>query len=126
MIIGAERLLLDALSRPKGCSSFLVVVLGEGDGDAAVVVLHQFLSQKDDWLSWGKNTHMFEVKDVGELLDEVAGCNAWSPMMIKIVDVAENCEVVAYPDASVALELFKMKAGKCCSQMALPKFGRCT
>ena len=68
---------------------------------------------------------MFEVKDGGKLLDEVVGCSLLADDD-QIVDVGKNREVVAYPDASVALKLFKMKAGKCCSQMALPKFGRCT
>ena len=102
-----------------------VVLLGEGDGDAVVVVLHKLLPQKDERLCWRKNTHMFEVKDVGKLLDEVVRCSLLADDD-QVVDVAENCEVVAYPYASVALQLFKMEAGKCCSKMALPKFGCCT
>ena len=104
---------------------FGVVLLGERDGYAVVIVLHQLLSQKDERLGWRKDTHMFEVKDVGKLLDAVVGCSLLADDY-QIVDVAEDCEVVAYPCASVALKLFKMKAGKRCSQMALPKFGRCT
>ena len=66
---------------------------------------------------------MFEVKDVGKLLDEVVGCSLLADDD-QIVDIAETRKVVAYPNASVALKLFKMKTGKGCSQMALPKFGR--
>ena len=88
----------------------LVVVLGKGDGDAAVVVLRQLLSQKDERLSWRKNADMFEVKDVGKLLDEVAGCCLLADDD-QIVDIAKYREVVTYPNASVALKLFKMKAG---------------
>ena len=97
----------------------------EEDADAVVGVLHQLLSQEDEWLSWRKNTNMFEVKDVGKLLDEVVGCGLLADDY-QIVDVAENREVVGYPNASVAFKLFKMKTGKRCSQMALPKFWRCT
>ena len=50
---------------------------------------------------------MFEVKDVGKLLDEVVGCLLLADDD-QIVDVAENNEVVAYPDASIAFKLFKM------------------
>ena len=67
---------------------------------------------------------MFEVKDVGKLLHEVVGCLLLADDY-QIVDVAENGEVIAYPNASVAFKLFKMKLGKCCAQMLLPKFWRC-
>ena len=50
---------------------------------------------------------MFEVKDVGELLDELAGCLLLADDY-QIVDVAEKSEVVAYPNASIAFKLFKM------------------
>ena len=93
--------------KAKGLKQFVVVVLGEGDGDAVVVVLHQLLPQKDEWLCWRKNTHMFEVKDVGKLLDEVVRCSLLADDD-QVVDVAKNRKVVAYPDASVALQLFKM------------------
>ena len=96
--------------KAEGLKQLLVVVLGKGDGDAVVVVLHQLLSQKDERLGWRKNRNMLEVKDVGELLDEVAGCCLVADDD-QIVDVAKYCEVVAYPNASVALKLFKMKAG---------------
>ena len=67
---------------------------------------------------------MFEVKDVRKLLDELVGCLLPADDD-QIVDVAENSAVVAYPDASVAFELFKMKLCKRCAQMLLPKFWRC-
>ena len=66
---------------------------------------------------------MFEIKDVGKLLDEFVGSLLLADDY-QIVDVAENVEVVAYPDTSVALKLVKMKLGKCCAQMLLPKFWR--
>ena len=39
---------------------------------------------------------MFEVKDVGKLLDEVVGCSLLADDD-QIVDIAENCEVVGLP-----------------------------
>ena len=57
---------------------------------------------------------MFEVEDVGKLLDEVVGCSLLTNDD-QVVDVAKNREVVAYPNASITFELFRMKAGKCCS-----------
>ena len=35
----------------KGLKQLVVALLGEGDGDAAVVVLHQLLPQEDERLS---------------------------------------------------------------------------
>ena len=66
---------------------------------------------------------MFEVKDVGKLLDEGVGCCLIADDD-QVVDITKDCEVVAYPDASVAFKMLKMKAGKCCSQMLLPEFRR--
>ena len=59
----------------KGLKQLVVVLLGEGDGDAVVVVLHQLLPQEDERLGCGKDADMFEVKDIGKLLDEVVGCS---------------------------------------------------
>ena len=71
----------------------LAVVLGKRDGDAVVVVLHQLLSQKDERLSWRKNRNMLEVKDVGKLLDEVAGCCllADDDEIVDVVKVLRSC-----------------------------------
>ena len=65
------------------------------------------------------NADMFEVKDVGKLLDEVVGSGLLADDD-QIVDVAENREVVAYTNAPVAFKLLKMKLCKCCAQMLLP------
>ena len=67
---------------------------------------------------------MFEVKDVGKLLDEVVGCSLLADDD-QVVDVTENCKVLAYPNASITFKLFKMQLCKCCAQMLLPKFWRC-
>ena len=50
---------------------------------------------------------MFEVKDVGKLLDEVVGCSLLADDD-QIVDVTENCKLLAYPDALITFKLFKM------------------
>ena len=91
----------------KGLKQLVVELLGERDRDVVVVVLHQLLSQEDERLGCRKNADMFEVKDVGKLLDEVVGCSLLTDDD-QIVDSAENCEVLAYPNASIAFELFKM------------------
>ena len=66
----------------KGFKQLVVVLLGEGDGDAVVIILHQLLPQEDERLGCGEKADTFEVKDarscVMSLLD--ASC---SPMLIK-------------------------------------------
>ena len=64
-----------------------------------------------------KKTNMFEVKDVGKLLDEPIGC-LLLPDDDEIVDVAKNGKLVAFPDASITFQLLEM-------QLLLPKFWRC-
>ena len=91
----------------KGLKQLVVVLLGEGDGDAVVVVFHQLLPQEDERLGCQKNADMFEVKDVGKLLDEVVGCSLLADDD-QVVDVTENCKMLAYPNASITFKLFKM------------------
>ena len=79
----------------KGLKQLVVVLLGEGDGDAVVVVLHQLFPQENERLRCRKNVDTFDVKDVGKLLDEVVGCLLLADDY-QIVDIAEDREVVAY------------------------------
>ena len=65
---------------------------------------------------------MFEVKDVGKLLDEVLGCSLLADDD-QIVDVTENGELLAYPNASITFKLFKMQLCKCWAQMFCQSFG---
>ena len=58
----------------KRFKQLVAVLLGEGDGDAVVVVLHQLLPQEDERLGCGKKADMFEVNDARQLLDELVGC----------------------------------------------------
>ena len=91
----------------KGLKQLVVVLLGEGDGDAVVVVHHQLLLQKDERLCRGKKTDMFAVKDVGKLLDELVGCLLLADDD-QVIDVAEDGKLVAYPNLSIAFKLLKM------------------
>ena len=50
---------------------------------------------------------MFEVKDVGKLLDELVGCLLLADDD-QVVDVAENSQLMAYPDPSITFKLLKM------------------
>ena len=58
----------------EGLQQPVVVLLGEGDGDAAVTVLDQLLPQEDERLSWGKDADMLQIEDGRKLANEVAGC----------------------------------------------------
>ena len=51
--------------------------------------IHQLLPQEDERLCCGKDADMFEVKDVGKLLDESVGCLLLADDD-QVVDVAEN------------------------------------
>ena len=110
-----------SVAETKGLKQLVVVLLGEGHGDAVVVVLHHLLPQEAERLRCGKKADMFEVKDVGKLLDELLGCLLLADND-QVVDVAENAKLMAYPDASVTLQLLKMQLWKRCAQMLLPKF----
>ena len=48
-----------------------VVVLLEADGDGVVMMLDQSMSQEPEVLMGPKLAHMFELKDVIDLADEV-------------------------------------------------------
>ena len=107
----------------EGFKQLVVVLLGQGDGDAVVVVLHQLLAQEDERLTLRKKTHMFEVKDGRELLDELVGCLLLADDD-EVVDVAEDRKLMAYPNTAIRFQLLKMQLRQCCAQMLLPEFGR--
>ena len=48
--------------KAKKFEHFVVVGLGQGNGDAAVVVFDQLLAEEDERLCWRYDADMFQVK----------------------------------------------------------------
>ena len=77
----------------EGFKHLVVVLLGEGDGDAVVVVVDELLPQEDERLALRKKTDMFEVEDGRKLLDELVGCLLLADD--EVIDVAEDSKLMA-------------------------------
>ena len=51
---------------------------------------------------------MFEIKDARTLLDELVGCLLLADDD-EVVDVAENSNLMAYPDTAIRFQLLEMQ-----------------
>ena len=80
-----------------------------------------------------KKAYIFEFEDGRELLDELVCCLLLADDHDddddddddEVVDVAEDRELMAYPNTTIRFQLLKMQLWQCCAQMLLPKFGCC-
>ena len=65
---------------------------------------------------------MVQVKDARKLLDEPVG-GLWLAHDDGIVDVAQYCELMAHPEATIRFQVVKMQLEQGCAQMLCPEYG---